>query len=123
MMTGTVSGGLQPLLALEILGSSGKSDEVETVIDTGFDAELVLPPAVVAALGLRRTGSYPARLANGTLVSLDYFQAVVIWHGRPRTIEVLAAGSLALLGMGLLRGSRLLVNAAPGGVVTIDELP
>jgi clan AA aspartic protease len=91
------------------------------VIDTGFDGELILPRTLVAALTHR--GTYHAGLADGRYVALDYYEASIMWHGSPRTVRVLQSGAVALLGMELLQGSRLTMDAAPGGVLMIEELP
>lgn len=123
MMTGSVTAGLQALLELEVLGPNGRSEDVETVIDTGFDGELILPRTLVASLALNQRGKYLARLADGTRVVLDYYDAIVIWHGQPRKVNVLPSGAVALLGMELLQGSRLIVDACPAGAVMIEELP
>jgi clan AA aspartic protease len=120
-MTGMVSGGLQALL--EVRGPSGRSQDVETVIDTGFNGERVWPRAIVAALALDHSGSYPAMLADGTHVVLDYDEAVEIWHGRLRTVRALQTHTLALLGRELLKGSRFTMDTVPGGAVMIEEIP
>jgi predicted aspartyl protease len=52
MMTGAVNADLEALLLLTVHGGGGPSREVETVIDTGFNGFLTLPPALIAALGL-----------------------------------------------------------------------
>jgi len=123
MLTGIVTAGLQATIELEVLGSSGGSHRVEVVIDTGFDGELILPRTVVAALGLTPQGTYHARLADGRHVVLDYYEASIMWHGRPRTVRVLQSGVVALLGMELLQGSRLILDVVPVGSVTIEERP
>jgi clan AA aspartic protease len=91
-MTGIVTAGLQAKLHLEVLGSSGGWQVVEAVIDTGFDGELSLPGALIAALGLASVGTYYANLADGKRAVLNYYQANIIWHGRPRLVEVLESG-------------------------------
>ena len=47
---------------------------------------------------------------------------VALWHGAVRPIAVIAAEGQPLIGMALLRGSRLSVEALPGGEVTVSEL-
>lgn len=122
-MTGIVTAGLQAKLDLEILGSSGGWHAVEAVIDTGFDGELILPVSLIAALGLSSGGTYYANLADGRRTLVNYYEATIMWHGRRRTIEVLESGGIPILGMELLQGSRLILDASPGGSVTIEERP
>ena len=52
MMTGTIDADLAPLLRLTVRDAVGRPHDVETIIDTGFNGFLTLPPALVAALGL-----------------------------------------------------------------------
>jgi clan AA aspartic protease len=122
MMVGIVTSGDQATLKLQVLGSGGRSEEVEVIIDTGFNGDLALPPMSVAALGLPLTGSFPAVLGDGSQVTLRCYEAVVIWHGHPRTIDVVSA-SPPFLGMSLLKGSRLTMDVIPGGRASIEELP
>jgi hypothetical protein len=42
-------------------------------------------------------------------------------HGRSRTVPALAVGSDPLIGMALLAGSRLRMDAVPGGEVVIEK--
>jgi hypothetical protein len=46
----------------------------------------------------------------------------VVWHGERREASVLAAEGSPLVGMGLLAGSRLVVEAEPGGAVAVEEM-
>jgi clan AA aspartic protease len=123
IMTGVVTVGLQAKLDLEVFGPSGAVQKVETVIDTGFDGELILPPTLIVALVLASRGTFHAILADGKRVVLAYHEATVLWYGRLRTVEVLQSGGVALVGMELLKGSRLTLEASPGGAVTIEEQP
>lgn len=54
--------------------------------------------------------------------STDYHEGRILWHGRELVVAVLASDGDPLLGMALLSGSRLTVDALPGGGVRIDEL-
>ena len=44
------------------------------------------------------------------------------WHGRPSDVLVLNSDSAPLLGMALLWGSRVTVDALTDGQVTIEDL-
>lgn len=119
--------GRQAVLAMRVLGSveqlDGESRLVEAVIDTGFTGQLVLPPEAVGQLGLPGRGRRKAILADGRTVEVNVYLARVIWHGRERAVQVLATEGGPLVGMALLRGSRLTVDAAPDGSVLVEELP
>lgn len=101
--------------------TAGGGEEVEAVIDTGFDGELTLPKKTIRQLGYPYAGSAGGTLADGTEVQFDYHEGRALWHGHVRPVAVLAAEGQPLVGMALLRGSRLAVDAVPGGQVLIEE--
>lgn len=118
--------GRQAVLAMRVLGSAeqldGESGLVDAVIDTGFTGQLALPPEAVGRLGLPGRGRRRAILADGRTVEVNVFLARIVWHGRERAVQVLATEGGPLVGMALLRGSRLTVDAAPDGPVLVEEL-
>jgi clan AA aspartic protease len=103
-------------------GPEGREQEIECIVDTGFSGSLSLPPALVAELGLpfRRRGR--ALLADGRETSFDIHEASVIWDGRPRLVPTDAVDSDPLIGMTLLEGYELTVQAVVGGNVSIEAL-
>ena len=123
MMTGTVNADLEPLLRLTVLDGGGQPHGLEAVVDTGFNGFLTLPRAVIAALGLPWLCRQQGQLADGSVLVFDVYVATVDWDGQLRSVEVEAAGAQPLLGMALLQGSELRIEARPGGSVTIAGLP
>jgi clan AA aspartic protease len=105
-----------------VRGAEGQAQEIEAVIDTGFDGSLTLPPSPIAALGLvwRRRGR--ALLADGSESLFDIHEAVVVWDGEARRIPVDVAPIDPLVGMSLPYGFELTVQARDGGSVTIKRL-
>lgn len=62
-------------------------------------------------------------MADGRVERLPIHRIKVLWHGRMRSVRAYAAPEgEVLVGMSLLRGSRLMVDAEPGGAVRIEEL-
>ncbi len=128
-MRGSVAeDGSEPLLPLGLLAGvgnyseEGTSLEVEAVVDTGFDGELTLPSRTIRRLGYPYAGSAGGILADGSEVQFDFHDGQVLWHGAVRPVAVIAAEGQPLIGMALLRGSRLSVEVLPGGEVTVSEL-
>jgi clan AA aspartic protease len=113
----------QARIPLTVGGPTGSAQELEAVIDTGFDGALSLPAAQIAALRLpwRRRGR--ALLADGHESVFDVYEATVLWDGAPRRVPVDAADIDPLVGMRLLRGYELTVQAVVGGQVIIKALP
>jgi hypothetical protein len=52
MISGVVNGNLEATIRLLIRGPGGPEQEIEAVIDTGFNGFLTLSPALVRRLGL-----------------------------------------------------------------------
>jgi len=123
MITGVVTPFYQATIGLLVRGPTGQAQELEAVIDTGFDGALTLPSANIIALGLpwRRRGR--ALLADGTESVFDIYEATVMWDGILRRVAVDAADIAPLIGMRLLDGYELTIQATVGGQVTIKALP
>jgi clan AA aspartic protease len=121
-ITGTVVEGREALIPLTLLGPNGNRVRIEAVVDTGFTGHLVLPPAVAAGLNLPLRGSRDSFLADGSVVSLDAYRVGVEWEDRVRVVPGLAAEGGPLVGMSLLRGNELRIEAVDGGEVVIRAL-
>ncbi|HLA64539.1 MAG TPA: hypothetical protein VK610_08920, partial [Rhodothermales bacterium] len=66
MIQGVVNDRLEPILALRVRGPSGSEEEVEAVLDTGFDGALSLPTEIIERLGLEWQRRGYALLADGS---------------------------------------------------------
>ena len=118
-----VSSAREAIVPLTLLGSGGARVEVEAIIDTGFTGHLTLPVGVVRSLALPRRGFLEVELADGSTTALRVYDARVLWSSRERPVPVYEAEGGALVGMALLRGSRLTIDVEPGGEVVIEDLP
>ena len=74
-------------------------------------------------LGLAFAGTTRATLGDGSAVSIDVFEATVLWDNYVRLVTVLAAEGGALVGMSMLFGYRLILEGTDGGAVQIETLP
>lgn len=104
------------------MDAGGELQQFEVVLDTGFTGWLMLPEAEIARLGLANRGERQGILASGNAEDFAYYRTSVLWHGQIRAIEVFQSIDQALLGMELLEGSRVLVDAWNGGDVIIEEV-
>ena len=115
---------LEAVVALSIAGENSATELVEFVIDTGFTEDVALPLNIINRLGLLpAAGIVELTLADGSVERFQRYTAYVLWHGRWREVIAVALDGEPLIGMDLLRGSNISVDAAPGGVVAIAELP
>jgi clan AA aspartic protease len=123
MIIGVVTADREAIIRLDVHGSALQVEEVDAIIDTGFDGWLSLPPAVIGQLGLvwRRRGR--ALLADGSESIFDIYDGTVIWDGQPRHIAVDEADTIPLVGMALLEGFELIVQVRSSGQVIIRALP
>ncbi|MYE55137.1 MAG: clan AA aspartic protease [Chloroflexi bacterium] len=96
---------------------------VNAIVDTAFTAHLTLPLASIEKLGLLSRGKQPAVLANGMVGDFPVYAGLVSWDGHRRLIPIFESDSEPLLGMAMLWGSRLIVDAWEGGDVVIKEVP
>jgi len=122
MITGSVEGD-EGRIQLKVIGSKGRQKRIEVIIDTGYTATLSLPPALVAALGLRWQAFDRGVLADGSECLVDVYEAKVVWDGETRRVLVDEAGSDPLIGMALLRGNELKMQVCARGKVTVKRLP
>ncbi len=120
MIKGQVNDALEVLVRLVIQGSSGRTREIEAVVDTGFNGFLTLAPALATELGLPLIDRILALLADGSEVRLNVHGVLVDWDGERRYVKADATGSRPLVGMGLLRGHSLYAEMMEGGRVVIE---
>jgi clan AA aspartic protease len=121
MITGVVRG-REARVRLKVRGTRGREPEIEALIDTGYTAYLTLPPAPVAALGLRWLSLDRGTLADGSECLVDVYEATVVWDRRPRRVPVDEVDADPLVGMALLSGYELKMQVRARGKVTIKRL-
>ena len=122
MIYGVVNLRREATLPLVVGNSSGQREVIDTVIDTGFDGFLSLPPEIIVRLGLPWTISNPATLGDGSETVFDFYTGMVIWNGQYRAVDIAESDTEPLLGMAMLYGYRLQVDAIEGGSVKIEAL-
>lgn len=123
MITGTVNARHEIVVRLPVRNAAGTEQEIETVLDTGFNGSLIRPPALISSLGLTWVMRGSATLANGTTEQFDVYAAEVVWDGATRLILVAALSTAHLLGMNLIVGYDLRARVAIGGSVQIEAIP
>ena len=120
MIEGVVNTFYEPVVPLALRGATGRTLEVEAVIDTGYNGLLTLPSSVVAELGLPHRGYGEASLGDGSVVSFDIYGVTVLWNGQPRQIEADQSDTTPLVGMLLLDRHNLNIEVERGGRVLIQ---
>jgi clan AA aspartic protease len=123
VILGTVNGSNEAVVPITLLGADGREHSIEAVVDTGFNGYLMLPPALIDALGFGWQTQLNAMLADGSYEAFDMFAARFVWDGGMRTADAAAADTDPLVGMALLRGYAFEVHVTEGGIVRIQPLP
>ena len=115
---------LEATVALTLQADDGTAEHLTFLIDTGFYGALTLSQEVVERLNLPPgdVKEVELTLPDALTANANLYKARILWHGRPREVEVISLENDFLLGMGLLRGCNLSVDAEPGGAVVISEL-
>src|SRR6266571_1068204 len=104
MITGVVTANREATIQLAVRGPAGVEEQIEAVIDTGFDGWFSLPPAVITLLGLQWRRRGRALLADRSECVFDIYEVTVLWDGSLRRIAVDEASTAPLVGMALLHG-------------------
>ena len=122
MMFGVVNNNCEAIIKV-VVGCIGSSKiTVDAVIDTGFTSFLSLPPSIITELGLSWHYRDIGTLGDGSEVIFEIYKAEVIWDGQNQIIDVAASDADPLVGMSLLYGFKLQIEAVEGGTVTIEAL-
>lgn len=107
---------------LVVHGPSDREQGIAAIIDTGFSGYLTLPISVVDALGLELIGQGEALVGDGTIQVFDVYEATLIWDDEHLVIDVASAETEPLMGMSLVYGHDLRIQAIENGKVTIERL-
>jgi clan AA aspartic protease len=122
MMFGTVNHNCEAIIKIAVGRLGLPKITVDAVIDTGFTSFLSLPLSIITDLGLPWHYRDVGTLGDGSEVIFEIYKAAIIWDGQNQIIDVAASDADPLVGMGLLHGFKLQIEAVEGGRVTIEAL-
>jgi clan AA aspartic protease len=122
MMHGIVDRNCEATIRLVVGNVDSQRQLIDAVIDTGFTGFITLPLAVITSLDLKLYGREEGSLGDGSSCIFDVYTGLVIWDGELRRIDVNASETTPLVGMSLLYGYRMQLDAIEGGSVTIQSL-
>jgi clan AA aspartic protease len=118
MISGSVRD-YSPRVRLTLPGQAG-DQELEFVVDTGFEGEMALSDSVVRHLDASGFGTRLMFMADRTLRECSICYIELDWDDDLRTTEVLILEGNPLIGMYLLDGHQIHIDATEGGEVTIE---
>jgi clan AA aspartic protease len=80
-------------------------EELDLIVDSGFNGEVVLPKLLINQLGLPSDGTMFSRLADGSVVETEVHIGEIIWFGQILEVRIQATDSHeGLLGTELFQG-------------------
>ena len=121
-MQGFVNQNCEAMLPIVVGRDNKPTQLVEALIDTGFTGFLSLPLSMIESLGLPWIFSDSVTLGDGSEVIFQMYRATAIWDGQFKVVDVAASESEPLLGMSLLYGFKLQVEAVERGTVSIEAM-
>jgi len=122
MIAGIVFPNGEAVITLQLRGRQGREKHVQAVVDTGFNDHLTLPRSIVERLNLRFREGVFCTLADGSQAMARVFTVDVYWLGGWRRTFALEMEGGALIGMALLKGCHLEIDAEDKGRVEIRPL-
>ena len=122
MITGIVNADREATITLTLLGPHGDQQSIIAAIDTGFDQFLTLPPALIAMLNCPFVSWTSVTLADGSIEDVAVYAVIVEWDGQGRSVEVYAINATPLVGMRMIYGYELIIQAVDGGRVTLCNM-
>ncbi len=93
---------------------------MEFIIDTGFEGDLALPEAMIHQLDASILDSRLIRLAGAVRQRSYYYEMVINWDGKLRSIEVLALDGNPLIGNDLWKDYFLQAENTNSGEVVFE---
>jgi clan AA aspartic protease len=122
MMFGVVNNSCEAIIKVAVGRIGSPKITIDAVIDTGFTSFLSLPLSIITSLDLPWHYRDVGTLGDGSEVVFEIYKAAVIWDGQKQIVDVAASEADPLVGMGLLYGFKLQIEAVEGGIVTIEAL-
>ena len=122
MIRGTVFPNRQALIAVALLDTAGQFQSFEFILDTGFDGDLSLPRQTLQRLDAFLEGGQPVELADGSRTTANIWAATALWDGERRTVSIMESEGEPLLGMNLLWGNHISLDAKAFGDLVIERL-
>lgn len=121
MIRGTVTR-YEGIVRLTVFGQRGQREEVEAIVDTGYDGFLTLPPTMIRDRELRWITYGDATLADGNEIDFDVHEGAILWDRRRDVIPIDSSDSTPLIGMQLLEGFELTMQIRQDGPVIIKRM-
>jgi clan AA aspartic protease len=122
MIQGIVNQNCEAIIRIVVANADSQKQTIDAVIDTGFTGFLTLPFSVLANLNLQAYRREAGILGDGSTCIFDVYRGLVLWDGALRRIDINESDTEPLVGMSLLYGYRMQLDAIEGGTVIVQPL-
>lgn len=122
MILGQVSDDREAIVQLALRETENQLRSVRAVVDTGYTGYLMLPQSMITELAWQCIGTQNGVLGDGSVKRFDVYLGTIIWDGGIREVSVNASESEALIGMSLLDGYKIEIEACSGGEVRLAAM-
>ena len=112
----------EAIVYLTLRDRFGDAQTVEAAVDTGSTRSLTLPADLFEHFGRGHLREANVTVADGRDVRSWRLAVEILWNDRPRRVTALLMPGTPLIGMPLLAGHRLTIDAIEGGRVAIELL-
>ena len=101
------------LLGLPFVALPLGSREIDAIVDTGFNGQLMLPQSIIEELQLKEVGASCYIMADGSSSDAKVYSTTLLWFNQMREVLVVSSDSdLALVGMELLHDAIVTICVA-----------
>lgn len=121
MIEGRIDDHLEARITLPILTAGGR-EEIEFLVDTGFNGFVAIPPSLVQRLQLEVGAVQTGVTADGRTGYFDTVSVEIMWHQTPLSLRAQVLDE-PLIGTRLLRGNRLSANWVVDGPFRLSRIP
>jgi len=105
-----------------VFGRANQREQIEAVVDTGYDGWLSLPQSMIHDFELQWIKFGRAVLADGSECGFDIYSGEVLWDRRRVRVEIDSSDAMPLVGMQLLEGFELTMQVREDGPVHIQRM-
>jgi predicted aspartyl protease len=86
MIAGRVNAQREAIISVVVYGRINNRNQLDAVLDTGFNHDLTLPSDQVRALGLEYAAPAQVSLAGDVQAYSNYYRATIVWDGSEREV-------------------------------------
>ena len=122
MITGIVTSDNEAVLQIHVYGDYDSQLVTDAVVDTGYWGWLTLSSKQVANLGLEWKRYGISIHADGSEITANVYEGIVIWDGHPCLISIDEADIIPLVGMSLMSEYRLNLPIRIGETFSLTKL-